>query len=81
MPAEVKLSINGRALVVPAGTAVAAAMMLAAEACRQSVSGEPRFPCCGMGTCFECRAVVNGVPHQRTCQLLCQSGMQVETDG
>jgi sarcosine oxidase subunit alpha len=33
-----------------------------------------------MGICFECRAKVDGVPHRRTCQLLCQSGMVVETE-
>jgi sarcosine oxidase subunit alpha len=32
-----------------------------------------------MGICFECRATVDGVAHRRTCQLLCHSGMVVET--
>jgi sarcosine oxidase subunit alpha len=58
---------------------VSAAMLSAGAACRISVSGEPRTALCGMGICFECRAVVDGVPHQRTCQLLCREGMRVET--
>lgn len=40
------------------------------EAFRTSVSGEPRAPMCGMGICMECRATVDGVPHQRTCQTM-----------
>jgi len=48
---------------------IAAALMAAGQSCRTSVTGEPRGPLCGMGICFECRATVHGVPHQRTCQL------------
>ncbi|MGI4758451.1 MAG: 2Fe-2S iron-sulfur cluster-binding protein [Janthinobacterium lividum] len=32
-----------------------------------------------MGICFECRATVNGVAQRRTCQILCEPGMLVET--
>jgi sarcosine oxidase subunit alpha len=32
-----------------------------------------------MGICFECRAVVDGIQQQRTCQILCRDGMTVET--
>ncbi len=61
------------------GTTVAVAMLQAQAPCRISVTGEPRAPLCGMGICFECRAVVDGVTHQRTCQLPCTDGMRVET--
>jgi sarcosine oxidase subunit alpha len=47
---------------------------------RLSVSGERRAPLCGMGICFECRATVDGVPHQRTCLLMCREGMEILTD-
>jgi D-hydroxyproline dehydrogenase subunit gamma len=53
--------VNGRLLRVSEGTSVAAAMMLANEACRVSVRGERRGPLCGMGICMECRATVKGV--------------------
>jgi sarcosine oxidase subunit alpha len=71
--------VNGRIAVVPAGSVVSAAMLAAGEPCRTSVSGAPRTALCGMGICFECRAVVDGVAHQRTCQMLCREGMKVET--
>lgn len=80
MPSEVKVTVNGSQVSVPAGATVAVAMMMAGKPCRTSVAGEPRGPLCGMGVCFECRAMVNGVPHSRSCQILCESGMDVRTD-
>lgn len=80
MPDEVTVTVNGAQVSVPAGATVAIAMMMARQRCRISVAGEPRGPLCGMGICFECRAMVNGVPHSRSCQILCESGMDVKTD-
>jgi sarcosine oxidase subunit alpha len=73
------ITVNGRQVRVPLGASVAAAVMLANEPCRFSVTGEPRGPLCGMGICMECRATVNGVPHRRTCQMICADGMEVVT--
>ncbi len=81
MPNEITIRINGMEVGVPAGTTVAVAMTLSGSACRKSVSGEPRGPLCGMGICFECRAVINGHSHSRSCQILCEPGMDVRTDG
>ena len=47
---------------------------------RRSLTGEARGPLCGMGVCFECRATVNGEEHCRSCQTLCEDGMDVRTD-
>ena len=75
----VMIWINGTASSVPVGSVVSAAMLAAGEPCRKSVSGESRTALCGMGICFECRAVVDGVSQQRTCQLVCREDMRVET--
>ena len=80
MPREFTVCVNGASVSTPAGATVAVAMVIAGQPCRTSVTGEPRGPLCGMGVCFECRAVVNGVPHSRTCQLLCEPDMEVRTD-
>jgi sarcosine oxidase subunit alpha len=80
MPSEFAVRVNGASIAVSAGTTVAVAIMIAGRACRVSVSGEPRGPLCGMGICFECRAIVNGIPHSRSCQVLCEPGMEVRTD-
>jgi sarcosine oxidase subunit alpha len=74
------ITINTVTHQVAAGTTVAAAVLLARQPSRISVTGEPRVALCGMGICFECRALVNGTPHRRTCQLLCEDNMTVETN-
>lgn len=76
----VTLSVNGSPVAVPAGATVAVAVAIAGQACRKSVSGEPRGPLCGMGICFECRVSINGTPHCLGCQMLCEPGMDVRTE-
>jgi len=73
------VEVNGRAVEVPRGTMSSSAFLIAEAPCRISFSGEPRSALCGMGICFECRAVADGVRHIRTCQLLCYPGMTLET--
>ncbi len=81
MPESLAIFLNGKQLTVPAGSTVAAAVSIGGHTpFRRSVSGEPRGPLCGMGICFECRVTVDGVPHVKSCQRLCKSGMQISTD-
>jgi D-hydroxyproline dehydrogenase subunit gamma len=80
MPDAVSVTINGAVQRVASGTTVAAAMLISGQPSRVSVGGERRSPLCGMGICFECRAVVNGIAHRRTCQIACEQGMTVETN-
>jgi len=80
MPNQVTLTVNGLPVQVPAGTTVAVAVVISGQVCRTSVNGEPRGPLCGMGICFECRVAINGHPHCRSCQILCEPGMEVRTD-
>lgn len=77
---DLLIIMNGSPMNVAPGTTVAAAMLTADQASRISVTGERRAPLCGMGICFECRAMINGSPHRRTCQILCQPNMSVETN-
>jgi len=80
MPDAVELSVNGSRVRVPAGSTVAAAVMLAGvTAFRRSVTGTPRGPLCGMGICFECRVSIDGEAHCRSCQIVCRNGMDVRT--
>lgn len=75
----ITLTLNGEAVRVAPGTTVAAAVLLAGSPARISITGEPRAPLCGMGICYECRVTINGVPHQKSCQILCERGMDVRT--
>ena len=58
--ASVTVTVNGAPVAVPPGATVAVAIVMAGQACRISVSGEPRGPLCGMGICFECRVAIDG---------------------
>jgi len=77
----VTITVDSVSVSVPAGTVLAAAIVQAGVTrFRRSTKGEPRGPLCGMGICFECRVTVNGRPHRRSCQMLCEDGMDVRTD-
>ncbi len=78
MSDEFEVFVNGRAVSVKPGMTAAAVLMIAG-AWRTSVKGEPRAPVCGMGVCFECRALVDGIAHVKTCQLPVRPGMVIET--
>lgn len=80
MPSQLTVTVNGLEVSVTSGTTVAAAVAIAGQAFRTSVTGEPRGPLCGMGICYECRVAINGKPHCRSCQILCEPGMNVKTD-
>lgn len=77
----ITLTVNGGKILVPDGTTVAAAILTAGKPVfYRSVRGEERGPLCGMGICFECRVMIDGVPYQRSCMTLARDGMEVVTD-
>jgi len=81
MSEPILIQINGRPVSVVPGTIVAAAVAKAGEAkFRRSVLAQPRGPLCGMGICMECRVTINGARHCRSCQILCEPGMEICTD-
>ena len=73
--------IEGRPVQVRAGVSVLSALQNAGiTTLRRSLNGEPRAALCGMGLCFECRAVVNG-QLIRTCLTPVGDGMRIELLG
>lgn len=78
--AVVRIMVDGRLIDVPAGSTVAAALIGAGiRQFRESVSGEPRAPLCGMGVCYECRVAIDGQAHRRACMVRVRDGMTVST--
>jgi predicted molibdopterin-dependent oxidoreductase YjgC len=74
----VKLSLDGRPVTAYEGESVAG--MLLAEghvATRTTQAEEPRGVYCGMGVCFDCLVVVDGVPNTRACVTWVREGMVV----
>jgi len=76
----ITLTVNKITITVDEGTTVAAAILNAGlNGFRKSVTGESRGPVCGMGVCFECRVTIDGVGHQRSCNVIATDGMEVVT--
>ncbi len=73
------ITLDGRPVVAYEGETVAA-VLIAEEGLmtRRTSSGASRGIYCGMGVCFECLVVVDGVPNTRACMTLVADGMRVE---
>ena len=80
MPEPISVFVNGSRVSVTPGTTAAVAIMIAGTPCRTSVHGEGRGPLCGMGICFECCAQIDGVKRLRSCQIVCEPGMEISTN-
>jgi predicted molibdopterin-dependent oxidoreductase YjgC len=80
MPDTLVVVVDGVLVTMPVGSMVSAAILKAGvSSFRRSVNGEQRGPLCGMGICFECRVTIDSEMHCRSCQTLCQNGMDIRT--
>ncbi len=60
------------------GESVAAALMADGDlSTRKTSDGEPRGLFCGMGVCFDCLAIVDGIPGTRACVTWVRDGMDI----
>jgi D-hydroxyproline dehydrogenase subunit gamma len=75
---RVEIVLDGRPVEAYEGETVATVLLARREiATRTTVNGEPRGIFCGMGVCFDCLVVVDGVPNTRACMTWVRDGMQV----
>jgi hypothetical protein len=76
---RVSIVIDGVASEAYEGESVSAAVMAdRGLGLRSTAKGDPRGYYCGMGACFDCIMVVDGVPNTRTCVTWVRDGMTVE---
>jgi D-hydroxyproline dehydrogenase subunit gamma len=76
---RVRFVLDGSSVDAYEGDTVAAVLLAQGEiATRRTVKGEPRGVFCGMGVCFDCLVVVDGVPNTRACMTLVREGMLVQ---
>ena len=74
----VRVVLEGRDVQGFSGETVATVLLAEGHlATRTTPSGEPRGVFCGMGVCFDCLVVVDGVPNTRACTTLVTEGMHV----
>ena len=78
---EVTFTFNGETFKGVEGQSIAAALM--ARGVRQlrktRFDEEPRLIFCGIGVCFDCVVVVNGVANQRACLIEIVEGAKIES--
>jgi predicted molibdopterin-dependent oxidoreductase YjgC len=74
------ISFDGEPVEALPGQTIAAALLAAGhrELRRTRFGERPRGIYCGIGACFDCLVVVNGVPSQRACLVEARPGDRVE---
>ena len=79
MSLGVTILVDGVPRRADANATLAASLAAGVTAFRRDLSGQPRAPLCGMGSCFECRVTVDGVADVRACLEPVREGMRIET--
>ena len=75
-----EIKVDGRAIVARSGQTIAEALLASGlRGLRITRKQSPRGVYCGMGVCYECRMIVNGIPNVRTCMTLATPGCKITT--
>ena len=76
---EISFTFNGDNYEGVQGQSIAAALMASGvrELRTTRFHNEPRLIFCGIGVCFDCVVVVNGVANQRACLVEIQQDDQI----
>jgi D-hydroxyproline dehydrogenase subunit gamma len=73
---RVGILLDGEPVEAYAGDTVAAVLLARGEiATRTTPGGEPRGIFCGMGVCFDCLMIIDGVPNTRACMTWVREGL------
>ena len=76
---EISFTFNGDSYEGAQGQSIAAALMASGvrELRTTRFHNEPRLIFCGIGVCFDCVGVVNGVANQRACLVEINPGDEI----
>lgn len=76
----ITITVNGSPVTAYPGESVAAALLASGRCIFRSapLNGEGRGFFCGMGVCFDCLVMVDGVPNVRSCMVEVRPGCIVE---
>jgi predicted molibdopterin-dependent oxidoreductase YjgC len=76
-----EIVVDGELVTAYEGETVAAVLMAAGIRTTNQTpkQEEPRGMFCGIGLCYGCIMVIDGVPNTRSCQTLARPGMRIET--
>ncbi len=76
-----RVRVDGAEHVAERGQTVAAVLLAAGRGSWRTtrIGGRPRGLFCGIGVCFDCLVVVNGVPDVRACQRVVADGDDIRS--
>lgn len=76
----ITIRVNGSPVTAYPGESVAAALLASGRRIFRSapLNGEGRGFFCGMGVCFDCLVMVDGVPNVRSCIVEVRPGCTIE---
>ena len=74
------IEVDGQRIAAYEGETVAAALLAAGKIITNHtpIKKERRGIYCGIGLCYSCTMVIDGVPNTRSCQTLVKRGLRVE---
>ena len=78
---NIEFTFDGEKIVAITGQSVAAALLAANQRTLRKTrfNNYERGVFCGIGVCFDCLVVIDGITNQRACLIEAKPGMKVQT--
>jgi aerobic-type carbon monoxide dehydrogenase small subunit (CoxS/CutS family) len=78
---NIEFTFDGEKIVAITGQSVAAALLAAKQRTLRKTrfNNNERGVFCGIGVCFDCLVVIDGITNQRACLIEAKPGMKVQT--
>ena len=78
---NIEFTFDGEKIVAITGQSVAAALLAANQRTllKTRFNNNERGVFCGIGVCFDCLVVIDGITNQRACLIEAKPGMKVQT--
>ena len=78
---NIEFTFDGEKIVAITGQSVAAALLAANQRTLRKTrfNNNERGVFCGIGICFDCLVVIDGITNQRACLIEAKPGMKVQT--
>ena len=78
---NIEFTFDGEKIDAITGQSVAAALLSADQRILRKTrfNNNERGVFCGIGVCFDCLVVIDGITNQRACLIEAKSGMKVQT--
>ena len=78
---NIEFTFNGESISAITGQSVAAALLAANQRALRKTrfNNNDRGVFCGIGVCFDCLVVIDGITNQRACLIEARPGMKVQT--